>query len=80
MNGRPPQLSPLRLLVGLVLPWIAYVIIRAISGSSVGALAITDAVPSISLTRAITGGACRRQLLQSREAIHRLKTDACSPN
>jgi hypothetical protein len=46
MNRRPPQLSPVRLLAGLVLPLIAYVIIRALTGSSVGALAITDAVPS----------------------------------
>ena len=46
MNQRPPQLSPVRLLAGLVLPWVAYVIVRALTGSSVGALAITDAVPS----------------------------------
>jgi hypothetical protein len=31
---------------GLVLTWIAYLIIRALTGSSVGALIITDAVPS----------------------------------
>ena len=47
MNRRPPQLSPLRLLAGLLLPWGAYLIIRALTGSSVGALAITDAVPSV---------------------------------
>ncbi len=46
MNRRPPQLSPPRLLAGLVLPLVAYVIIRALTGSSIGALAITDAVPS----------------------------------
>lgn len=46
MNGRPPHLSPLRLLAGLVVPLVAYLIIRALTGSSVGALAITDAVPS----------------------------------
>lgn len=46
MNRRPPLLSPLRLLAGLVLPLVAYLIIRALTGSSVGALAITDAVPS----------------------------------
>jgi hypothetical protein len=46
VNGRPPHLSPLRLLAGLMLPWVAYLIIRALTGSSVGALAITDAVPS----------------------------------
>ncbi len=46
MTGRPPHLSPLRLLAGLVVPLVAYLIIRALTGSSVGALAITDAVPS----------------------------------
>jgi hypothetical protein len=46
LNRRPPQLSPPRLLAGLVLPLVAYVIIRALTGSSIGALAITDAVPS----------------------------------
>ncbi len=46
MTGRPPHLSPLRLLAGLVVPLVAYVIIRALTGSSIGALAITDAVPS----------------------------------
>lgn len=46
MTGRPPQLSPLRLLAGVVVPLLAYVVIRALIGSSVGALAITDAVPS----------------------------------
>ncbi len=46
MNGRVPHLSPLRLLAGLVVPLVAYLIIRALIGSSVGALAITDAVPS----------------------------------
>jgi hypothetical protein len=46
VNGRPPHLSPVRLVLGLVLPWVAYVIIRALIGSSVEALAITDAVPS----------------------------------
>jgi hypothetical protein len=46
VNRRPPQLSPLRLLAGLVLPLVAYLIIRALTGSSLGALAITDALPS----------------------------------
>jgi len=46
MNRRPPHISPLRLLAGLVLPLVAYLVIRALTGSSVGALAITDAVPS----------------------------------
>jgi hypothetical protein len=46
VSGRPPRLSPLRLLAGLVLPWVAYLIIRALTGSAIGSLAITDAVPS----------------------------------
>ncbi len=45
--NRPPHLSPLRLLAGLLVPLVAYLVIRALTGSSVGALAITDAVPSI---------------------------------
>lgn len=44
MNGRPPQLSPLRLLAGLVVPLAAYLLIRAATGSATGALAITEAV------------------------------------
>jgi hypothetical protein len=47
VNGRPPRLSTPRLVGGLALPWIAYLIIRSLTGSSIGALAITDAVPSI---------------------------------
>ncbi len=58
MNRRPPQLSPLRLLAGLVLPLVAYLMIRALTGSSVGALAITDAVPSAWLV--VVGIARRR--------------------
>ncbi len=58
MKGRPPHLSAPRLLAGLALPWIAYLIIRALTGSSVGALAITDAVPSTWLL--IVGIARRR--------------------
>ena len=46
MTGRPPHLSPVRLLAGLVVPLVAYLIIRAFTGSSIVALAITDAVPS----------------------------------
>jgi hypothetical protein len=46
VNRRPPHLSPPRLVAGLVLPLVAYLIIRALTGSSVGAMAITDAVPS----------------------------------
>ena len=46
MSGRPPRLSPPRLVAGLVLPWLAYLIIRSLIGSPVGALAITDAVPA----------------------------------
>lgn len=46
MSGHSPHLSSLRLLAGLVVPLVAYLIIRTLTGSSVGALAITDAVPS----------------------------------
>ena len=59
MNGRPPHLSPLRLFAGLALPWIAYLIIRALIGSSVGALAITDAVPA---TWLVVVGIARRRI------------------
>lgn len=46
MNRRPPQLSPYRLLAGLVLPLAAYLLIRAAIGSATGALAITEAIPA----------------------------------
>ena len=46
MNQRPPRLSPTRLAAGLVLPLAAYLAIRAVIGSSTGALAITEAVPA----------------------------------
>ncbi len=59
MSGRPPQLSPLRLFVGLTLPWVAYLIVRSLIGSSVGALAITDAVPS---TWLLAVGIVRRRI------------------
>ena len=59
MNRHPPHLSPLRLLVGLLLPLVAYLIIRALTGSSTGALAITDAVPS---TWLIVVGITRRRI------------------
>lgn len=59
MNGRPPHLSVLRLLAGLVLPLFAYLIIRALIGSSVGALVITDAVPS---TWLLVVGVARRRI------------------
>ena len=59
MNGRPPHLSVLRLLAALALPWIAYVIARALIGSSVGALAITDAVPA---TWLLAVGIARRRI------------------
>src|SRR6185312_3149929 len=42
VNGRPPQLSPARLLAGLVLPLAAYTAIRVAIGSATGALAITE--------------------------------------
>ncbi len=59
MTGRPPRLSPLRLIAGVALPWVAYLLIRALTGSSVEALAITDAVPSAWL---ITAGIARRRV------------------
>ena len=59
MNGRPPRLSPPRLIAALVLPWLAYLIIRSLIGSSVGALAITDAVPAMWL---LVVGIVRRRI------------------
>jgi hypothetical protein len=49
----------LRLLAGLVLPWVAYLIVRAITGSAIGALAITDAIPSVWL---LAVGIARRRV------------------
>jgi hypothetical protein len=46
VNDRPPRLSPPRLIAGLVLPWLAYLAVRALTDSSIVALAITDAVPA----------------------------------
>jgi hypothetical protein len=59
VNGRPPQLSPYRLAAGLVLPLVAYLIVRAVIGSATGALAITEAVPA---TRLLIVGVVRRRL------------------
>jgi hypothetical protein len=59
MIPRPPQLSPRRLLAGLVLPLVAYLIIQALTGSTIAALAITDAVPSACL---LAVGIARRRL------------------
>jgi hypothetical protein len=59
MSGRPPQLSPYRLLAGLVLPLAAYLIIRAVIGSATGALAITEAVPA---TWLVINGIGRRRV------------------
>jgi hypothetical protein len=58
VNGRPPQLSPPRLAVSLLLPLAAYLVIRAVIGSATGALAITEAIPALSLL--ITGVRRRR--------------------
>jgi hypothetical protein len=58
VNRRPPQLSPPRLLAGLLLPLAAYLIIRALIGSATGALAITEAFPATWLL--VTGVARRR--------------------
>jgi hypothetical protein len=46
VSGRPPQLSPYRLLAGVVLPLATYLLIRAAIGSATGALAITEAIPA----------------------------------
>ncbi|MBV9424759.1 MAG: hypothetical protein JOZ98_17745 [Solirubrobacterales bacterium] len=46
MNRRPPQLSPHRLLAGLLLPLAAYLALRSMIGSATGALAITEAIPA----------------------------------
>lgn len=59
MNGRPPRLSPPRLIAGLVLPWLAYLIISRLIGSAIGALAITDAVPA---TWLLVVGIVRRRI------------------
>ncbi len=59
MKGRPPQLSPYRLLAGLVMPLAAYMIIRAVIGSATGALAITEAVPA---TWLLINGITRRRI------------------
>jgi hypothetical protein len=59
VNRRPPQLSPYRLLAGLVLPLAAYLLIRAAIGSATGALAITEAVPA---TWLLVVGIARRRL------------------
>lgn len=59
MNDRPPRLSPPRLIAGLVLPWLAYLVVRTLIGSSVAALAITDAVPA---TWLLVVGIARRRI------------------
>jgi hypothetical protein len=59
VNSRPPRLSPPQLVAGLVLPWLAYLIVRSLIGSSVGALAITDAVPA---TWLLLVGIARRRI------------------
>lgn len=47
MNSRPPQLSPVRLLAGVVLPLAAYTAIRVAIGSATGALAITEGATAV---------------------------------
>ena len=59
MNHRPPELSPRRLVAGLVLPLAAYLILRAVLGSATGALAITEAVPAAVL---LVGAIVRRKV------------------
>jgi len=55
----PPQLSPIRLAAGLVLPLAAYLILRALIGSATGALAITEAVSAAVL---LVGAIARRRV------------------
>ena len=59
MNHRPPELSPFRLIAGLVAPLAAYLILRAVLGSATGALAITEAVPAAVL---LVGAIVRRKV------------------
>ena len=59
MNERPPQLSPARLVAGLVLPLAGYLLIRALIGSATGALAIITAIPAVWL---VVVGMARRRL------------------
>jgi hypothetical protein len=59
VNERPPQLSPLRLAAGLVLPLAGYALILALIGSATDALAITTAVPVVWL---VVVGITRRRL------------------
>jgi hypothetical protein len=59
VNDRPPRLSPPRLIAGLVLPWLAYLAVRALTDSSIVALAITDAVPASWL---LVVGVARRRI------------------
>ncbi len=59
MNQRPPQLSPPRLIAGLLLPLAVYLIIRAVIGSSTGALAITEAASAAWL---LVGAIVRRRV------------------
>jgi uncharacterized membrane protein HdeD (DUF308 family) len=59
VKGRPPQLSPYRLLAGLLLPLAGYLLIRAAIGSAAGALAITEAIPA---TWLLIVGIARRRL------------------
>lgn len=59
MKQRPPQLSPRRIVAGLVLPLAAYLVIRALIGSATGALAITEAGPAAWL---VFVGITRRRL------------------
>jgi hypothetical protein len=59
VKRRSPQLSPYRLLAGVVLPLAVYVLIHAATGSVTGALAITEAVPA---TWLLVVGIARRRL------------------
>lgn len=47
MNARPPRLSPLRLLMSLLLPLVAYTVIHTAVGSATTALALTTSIPAL---------------------------------
>jgi len=45
MNRRPPPRHPGRLLAGLLIPLIAFVVLERVLGNATGALAVTDGIP-----------------------------------
>lgn len=59
MTGLPPRPAPLRLLAALVLPLVLYAVLRVVTGSATGALALTEAIPA---TWLLVVGITRRRL------------------